>query len=148
MCTDADVGYGLIARWMAAREVVTAPYGRWPPWRRPAALPGSLAVHRVVQHRHLGEDAFYTAENLYVDPNRGIRTVKHPTGGPVLAFERGGRALEQRRHAEFAASRWPGTEWFRLDDTLVRHIAAIAAGGDDPWEHYDRWRSEELARRA
>src|SRR5262245_60222369 len=109
MCTDADVGHGLLARWVAARDVVTAPYGAWPPWRRPPALPGSLAVHRVVQHRHTGEDAFYAVENLYVDPARGIRTVKHPTGGPVLAVERGAMRLACRRTTALRAAPAPLT---------------------------------------
>lgn len=79
------------------------------------------------------------------NPRQRLAVIPHDE---VLAFERGGRTLEQRRHAEFAASRWPGSEWFRLDDALVRHIAEVAAGADDPWERYERWRSEELARRA
>jgi hypothetical protein len=62
----------------------------------------------------------------------------------LLAFERGGRALEQRRHAQFAADRHPGTEWFRLTDALRAHIAVLAAGVDDPWELLARWRSEAL----
>lgn len=79
------------------------------------------------------------------NPRQRLAVIPHDE---VLAFERGGRTLEQRRHAEFAASRWPGSEWFRLDDPLVRHIAEVAAGAGDPWERYERWRSEELARRA
>lgn len=78
------------------------------------------------------------------NPRRRLAAIPHDE---VLAFERGGRHLEQRRHADFAASRWPGSEWFRLDDPLIRHIAEIAAGVDDPWDRYERWRSEELARR-
>lgn len=63
----------------------------------------------------------------------------------LLAFERGGRALEQRRHAQFAADRHPGTEWFRLTDALRAHIAVLAAGVDDPWQLLARWRSEAVA---
>ncbi|MBW9120688.1 GIY-YIG nuclease family protein [Microbacterium trichothecenolyticum] len=65
----------------------------------------------------------------------------------LLAFERGGRALEQRRHAQFAADRFGGTEWFRRSDALSAHIAALAAGVDDPWELHARWLSEALAAR-
>jgi hypothetical protein len=79
------------------------------------------------------------------NPRQRLAVIPHDE---VLAFERGGRLLEQRRHAEFAASRWAGSEWFRLDDPLVRHLAELAGDGADPWESYDRWRSEELARRA
>jgi Meiotically up-regulated gene 113 len=63
----------------------------------------------------------------------------------VLAFERGGRRLEQRRHAQFADHRFPGTEWFEVHDALQEHIAQIAAGVDDPWAEYGRWVSRRLA---
>jgi hypothetical protein len=65
----------------------------------------------------------------------------------LLAFERGGRALEQRRHVQFAADRFPGTEWFRRSDALTAHIAVLAAGVDDPWQLHARWLSEALAAR-
>ncbi|BDZ54321.1 hypothetical protein DSM26151_04030 [Agromyces marinus] len=78
------------------------------------------------------------------NPRRRLAVIPHDE---VLAFERGGRLLEQRRHVEFAAARWPGGEWFRLDDDLARHVAELSAGEVDPWARYDRWRSEELARR-
>ncbi len=65
----------------------------------------------------------------------------------LLAFERGGRALEQRRHAQFAADRYGGTEWFRRSDALTRHVAVLAAGVEDPWQLHARWLSEALAAR-
>jgi len=65
----------------------------------------------------------------------------------VLAFERGDRRVEQRRHAQFADHRFPRTEWFAVHDELLAHIADIAAGVDDPWERYALWVSRELARR-
>jgi hypothetical protein len=63
----------------------------------------------------------------------------------LLAFERGGRSLEQRRHRQFAADRYPRTEWFRLSAGLRAHVDAVAAGIDDPWDLLARWRSEALA---
>ncbi|MBN9173321.1 MAG: GIY-YIG nuclease family protein, partial [Microbacterium sp.] len=51
----------------------------------------------------------------------------------VLAFERGDRTLEQRRHAEFAHLRIPGTEWFETDQSLLAHVAALRAPSPDPW---------------
>jgi hypothetical protein len=63
----------------------------------------------------------------------------------LLAFERGGRTLEQRRHAQFAADRYAGTEWFRRSEALTAHIAVLAAGVDDPWQLHARWLSEALA---
>ncbi len=65
----------------------------------------------------------------------------------VLAFERGDRALEQVRHAQFAAQRIPRTEWFEQSDELAAHVAALQEGVVDPWQRYARWVSEELARR-
>ncbi len=66
----------------------------------------------------------------------------------VLAFERGGRAVEQRRHAQFAARRLAGTEWFAVHDALLAHVAELRAGIDDPWVEYGRWISRRLASRA
>lgn len=65
----------------------------------------------------------------------------------VLAFERGDRALEQRRHAQFAEYRFAGSEWFTLSPALSEHIAVLAAGVDDPWQLHARWVSEAIARR-
>ena len=65
----------------------------------------------------------------------------------VLAFERGDRRLEQRRHVPFAADRFEGSEWFRMSRPLRRHIATVARGTDDPWDRYARWVSEALALR-
>ena len=65
----------------------------------------------------------------------------------LLAFERGDRALERRRHAEFAAERFPRTEWFQASDRLLTHVAEVAAGVEDPWSLHARWVSEAVARR-
>jgi hypothetical protein len=63
----------------------------------------------------------------------------------LLAFERGGRPTEQRRHAQFAAYRFAGSEWFRSHPQLRAHIATLAAGVDDPWHLHARWVSERIA---
>jgi hypothetical protein len=63
----------------------------------------------------------------------------------LLAFERGGRAMEQRRHAQFAAFRFEGSEWFHAHPSLDAHVLALAAGITDPWNLYKRWLSEHLA---
>jgi hypothetical protein len=78
------------------------------------------------------------------NPRQRLAAIRHDE---LLAFERGDRALEGRRHVEFAADRYPGTEWFRLSDPLAAHIAVLAAGVGDPWMLWTRWRSEALARR-
>ncbi|GAA1987840.1 hypothetical protein GCM10009777_23050 [Microbacterium pumilum] len=63
----------------------------------------------------------------------------------VMAFERGDRMLEHRRHVEFDADRYPGTEWFRLSESIRSHIGVLAAGVDDPWRLHARWISEANA---
>jgi len=77
------------------------------------------------------------------NPRLRLASVPHDE---VLAFERGGRALEQRRHAQFASRRIPGSEWFVTDDTLLAHLADLrfSAGGDDPWALYDTWLSRAM----
>ena len=64
----------------------------------------------------------------------------------VLAFERGGRALEQQRHLEFAADRLGTSEWFGLTRRLRAHIRGVAAG-QDAWKVHARWLSAALAER-
>ncbi|GAA1949636.1 hypothetical protein GCM10009776_09550 [Microbacterium deminutum] len=63
----------------------------------------------------------------------------------VLAFERGDRMLEHRRHMQFEVDRFASTEWFRMSDALRAHIDALAAGSDDPWRLHARWISEANA---
>ena len=66
----------------------------------------------------------------------------------VLAFERGDRMLEHRRHEQFADRRIPGTEWFETDAALLDLIARLREGAPDPWALLARWRSEAAALRA
>ena len=63
----------------------------------------------------------------------------------LLAFERGDRALEQRRHAQFADHRLARSEWFAVHDALTEHIDVLRGGADDPWSQYALWRSQRLA---
>lgn len=76
------------------------------------------------------------------NPRRRIARLPHDE---VLAFERGGRSLEQRRHARFTKFRIPHTEWFESNDALAAHVAQLAVG--DPWERYAFWVSQEIALR-
>jgi hypothetical protein len=66
----------------------------------------------------------------------------------LLAFERGDRATEQKRHAQFAEFRFVGSEWFRENDDLTAHIRSLAAGVEDPWGQYSRWLSQAISLRA
>jgi len=63
----------------------------------------------------------------------------------VLAFERGDRGVERRRHEQFGAWRFGRTEWFAVNEVLDEHVATLAAGTDDPWSRHARWTSEALA---
>lgn len=76
------------------------------------------------------------------NPRQRIASLPHDE---VLAFERGGRLLEQRRHAQFAAHRIVGTEWFESNRALVDHVAELSDGVDDPWAQFDRWVSRQIA---
>lgn len=68
-------------------------------------------------------------------PRRRTAAIMHDE---LLAFEPGGRALEQQRHQEFAALR-EGGEWFTLADPLASHIAIVRERVGEPWAAYDRW---------
>ncbi len=78
------------------------------------------------------------------NPRQRLAVIRHHE---LLAFERGGRRLEQRRHEEFANDRLGTSEWFRMSDAIRRHVDAVRAGAADPWEAYARWVSEALALR-
>lgn len=65
----------------------------------------------------------------------------------VLAFERGDRLLERRRHEQFSGQRIERSEWFRTSPELERHVGELAAGVTDPWVRHARWLSEAVALR-
>jgi hypothetical protein len=72
-------------------------------------------------------------------PRQRLASIRHEE---LLAFERGGRAVEQARHREFAAIR-EGGEWFTFAAELEAHIATLRTT-DDPWQLYARWVSAAL----
>lgn len=72
-------------------------------------------------------------------PRQRLTSIRHEE---LLAFERGGREVEQARHREFADIR-EGGEWFTLTPELSRHVAGLRAAGD-PWQLYARWVSSAL----
>jgi hypothetical protein len=79
------------------------------------------------------------------NPRQRLSAIWHDE---LLAFERGGRPLEQRRHVQFAGDRFTaGSEWFRLSPAIRQHLAVLGAGVEDPWELHARWVSEALALR-
>jgi hypothetical protein len=79
-----------------------------------------------------------------VNPRQRLARLWHDE---VLAFERGDRLVEHRRHEQFAAERLDRSEWFAPSAALERHIAELAAGVEDPWARYARWVGEAAALR-
>ncbi|WP_235556651.1 GIY-YIG nuclease family protein [Microbacterium sp. GCS4] len=73
-------------------------------------------------------------------PRQRLAAIRHDE---LLAFEPGGREIEQARHRQFAAIR-EGGEWFTLDEDLRAHIRALRTT-DDPWQLYARWTSAALS---
>lgn len=67
-------------------------------------------------------------------PRQRLASIRHEE---LLAFEQGGRAVEQARHREFADIR-EGGEWFTLTAKLRSHIAELRTVVD-PWQLYARW---------
>lgn len=72
-------------------------------------------------------------------PRQRVASIRHEE---LLAFERGGRSLEQQRHRDFASCR-EGGEWFTFTAELRAHTGALRGVGD-PWDLYARWLSEAL----
>lgn len=77
------------------------------------------------------------------NPRRRFEAIWHDE---VLAFERGDRMIERRRHEQFAVERFARTEWFAASIALLAHIDVVA-GGVDPWDRHARWISEAVASR-
>lgn len=77
------------------------------------------------------------------NPRQRFAALRHEE---VLAFERGDRRVEQRRHHEFGEERAGTSEWFALSPRLAAHIDVLAAGVD-PWDRWRRWRAESIATR-
>ncbi|BDV31885.1 GIY-YIG nuclease family protein [Microbacterium terricola] len=79
------------------------------------------------------------------NPKQRLAAIWHEE---LLAFERGGRMLERRRHVQFAELR-EGGEWFTAAPPLLAHVADVtaAAGTAAPWDAYARWVSEAYSGR-
>lgn len=94
-------------------------------------------VHVVYYLRYRDRIKIGTTHN----PRQRLQAIWHDE---VLAFERGGRELERRRHAQFAGLR-EGGEWFTATEELRDHAREIR-GDVDPLDAYSRWYAEALAR--
>lgn len=111
-------------------------------WRHGELVDGELAPPRVdvvYYLRYADRVKIGTSSN----PRQRLGAIWHDD---LLAFERGDRRLERRRHEQFAHERFDRTEWFALSERLRAHIDAVSAGEDDPWDRYLRWVSEAVAR--
>ena len=73
------------------------------------------------------------------NPRGRLGQLKHDE---LLAFERGNRRVEQKRHAQFASLRFAQTEWFRWEGAVKDHVAQLQAGVVDPWDQYRLWVSQ------
>ncbi|MBG6238198.1 hypothetical protein IWX78_001153 [Mycetocola sp. CAN_C7] len=78
------------------------------------------------------------------NPRQRLASIRHDE---LLAFERGNRLTEQRRHVQFASTRFARTEWFAMSDELLAHAESLRAGVGDPWAQYALWLSQEAALR-
>ncbi len=112
-------------------------------WRHGELVDGELPLPRI--------DVVYyvrVADRVKIgtssQPRKRLSAIWHDD---LLAFERGDRRLERRRHEQFADERFDRTEWFDLSDRLRGHIDIIRAGTDEPWDRYTRWVSEAIALR-
>lgn len=152
----------LVGEWVARRDGMTdvlptpcvlcgARLGvRWPSawlcavceWRHGEPVDGELPPPRIDVVYYL-RYADRVKIGTSAQPRQRLRAIRHEE---LLAFERGDRAVEQRRHAQFATVRLGGSEWFRLSTELEAHITELRAGVDDPWHVFARWTSEAYAR--
>ena len=111
-------------------------------WRHGEVVDGELPPPRVdVVYYVRYDDRIKIGTSA--SPRQRLAAIWHHE---LLAFERGDRTVERRRHEQFAADRYPRTEWFRRSSALEAHIAGLAAGVGDPWELHARWVSEAAAR--
>lgn len=154
--------FALAAEWAGGRDGVTdvlptpcALCGsrlgvRWPTgwlcavceWRHGEPVDGELPPPRLDVVYYLRfRDRVKIGTSAH--PRQRLRAIRHDE---LLAFERGDRAIERRRHEQFASERLGGSEWFSRSAALDAHIRSLSEGSDDPWHLHARWMSEAFAR--
>ena len=110
------------------------PYGEHPDGELPPPRVDVVYYLRFADRVKIGTTA---------NPRQRFAAIRHEE---VLAFERGDRRLEQRRHREFAEERAGSSEWFERSERLSAHIDVLA-GGVEPWDRWRRWVAEATATR-
>lgn len=112
-------------------------------WRVGDVLDDGLPPPRVDVVYYLGFQARIKIGTT-ANPRRRLGRIRHDE---LLAFERGDRLVERRRHGQFAAWRRGTSEWFDASPELSEHVRRLSAGVDDPWALYLRWLGEAAALR-
>lgn len=110
-------------------------------WRVGDIPDGDVVVNRVDVVYYLRFDSRIKI-GTSANPRQRLASIRHDE---LLAFERGNRLTEQKRHAQFAAERFARTEWFEASPRLLAHVTTLRAGIDDPWAQYALWLSQEAA---
>ncbi|MGN6742042.1 MAG: GIY-YIG nuclease family protein [Amnibacterium sp.] len=128
----ARLGVRYPSAWACA--ICEWPYGEHPDGELPPPRVDVVYYLRFADRVKIGTTA---------NPRQRFAALRHEE---VLAFERGDRRVEQRRHAQFADERAGTSEWFELTPRLAAHIDALA-GGVDPWDRWRRFRAEATATR-
>ena len=127
-------GSRLGIRFLAGRvcAVCEWPYGEQPDGELPPPRVDVVYYLRFRDRVKIGTTA---------NPRQRFAAIRHEE---LLAFERGDRRVEHRRHEQFAADRAGSSEWFALSDAIRAHVEALA-GGADPWDAWRRWVAEATA---
>ncbi|RUR00792.1 GIY-YIG nuclease family protein [Labedella endophytica] len=112
-------------------------------WRVGEVLDGELPPPRVDVVYYIRFDDRIKIGTT-ANPRQRLQRLWHDD---VLAFERGDRLVERRRHTQFANLRQGTSEWFSPGPALDRHITELAAGIDDPWARHARWVADAVALR-
>ncbi|AND15431.1 hypothetical protein [Rathayibacter tritici] len=107
-------------------------------WRLGDTLDGELPPPRVdvvYSIRFGARIKISTSTSTSTTPRQRLHRLRHEE---LLAVERGGRALEQHRHAQFAVERLERTEWFARSTALDADVETVRAGEPDPWALHRR----------
>lgn len=126
----AQLGVRLASGWVCA--VCEWPAGSFPDGELPPPRIDVVYYIRFGDRIKIGTSA---------NPRRRLGALWHDE---LLAFERGDRVIEHRRHLQFAGSRIDRSEWFERTPELDQHVDGLRSLGD-PWRLHARWIAEATA---